>query len=120
MAAGVGVQAADTVNDGSQAAVQAAAGCGDGIAVAQRNTGHRQVNVAVDLAFAAMVDGHIAASVTAAFPAKIEIHIKSGFIAAGRYMLRPRGRPRSALRAGRQAGPAPGQAPQSDPGQGPR
>ena len=54
VAAGVGVQATDTVNDGSQAAVQAAAGCGDGIAVAQRNTGHRQVNVAVDLAFAAM------------------------------------------------------------------
>mgnify|MGYP006987335014 FL=1 len=33
-----------------------------------------------------MVDGHIAASVTAAFPAKIEIHIKSGFIAAGAAM----------------------------------
>ena len=86
MGAGVGVQATDTVNDGSQAAVQAAAGCGDGIAVAQRNTGHRQVNVAVDLTFAAMVDGRIAASVTTAFPAKIEIHIKSGFIAAGAAM----------------------------------
>ena len=33
-----------------------------------------------------MVDGHITASVTAAFPAKIEIHIKSGFIAAGAAM----------------------------------